>query len=73
VTGDADNLLDYYEDGKEIVVYKDMKDLIAKVGYYKDHPNERNRISLAGYKRTLREHTYEQRLRKVFKVMGLLA
>ncbi|MDE2439368.1 MAG: glycosyltransferase, partial [Patescibacteria group bacterium] len=49
LTADADNLKDYYEDGKEIVVFKDVPDLIEKARYYLTHESERARIARAGY------------------------
>lgn len=71
LTGMADNLGDYYEDGKEIVIFRDTKDLIDKAKYYLKHEDERVAIAEAGYERTLREHTYEARFGDIFKTMGL--
>ena len=73
LTADADNLTDYFEDGKEIVIFKDTKDLIEKAKYYLGHENERAAIAEAGYQRSLREHTYEKRFNEMFKIMGLIA
>jgi len=72
LTGDADNLTEYFEDGKEIVIYKDTKDLMEKAKYYLSHEEERAAIAEAGYERTLREHTYEKRFNEIFKTMGLV-
>ncbi|MCL5666500.1 MAG: glycosyltransferase [Patescibacteria group bacterium] len=72
LTGDADNLRDYYEDGKEIVLFKDKNDLVEKCRYYLEHEGERQAIALAGYQRTIKDHTYEQRFREIFKVMELV-
>lgn len=70
ITSDADNLKEYYQDGKEIVVFKDTNDLINKIKYYLDHEEERKNIALAGYQRTINEHTYEKRFQELFKLMG---
>lgn len=70
LTGDADNLRDYYEDGKEIVIFRDINDLIAKIKYYLAHEDERIAIAKAGYERTLRDHTYEKRFNELFRAMG---
>lgn len=72
ITGDADNLCDYYEDGNEIVIYKDTNDLINKIKYYLEHDEEREVIAHAGYKRTLQDHTYEKRFNEIFKTIGLI-
>ena len=71
ITQMADNLGDYYKIGKEIVVYKDIPDLIEKIRYYLKHDEEREKIAQAGYERTLRDHTVAQRLEQIFKTIGL--
>jgi spore maturation protein CgeB len=72
ITGDADNIGDYYVDGKEMVIFKDIDELIQKVKYYLEHEDERKAIAMAGYERTLREHTYEKRFHEIFSKMSLL-
>ena len=71
LTSDADNLTNYYQDGKEIVIYKNTDDMINKIKYYLEHNEEREAIARAGYERTLHDHTYEKRFNSIFKVMGL--
>ena len=70
LTSDADNLTDYFEDGREIVIFKDTADLIDKAKYYLSHENERASIAEAGYQRTIRDHTYEKRFNDIFTAMG---
>jgi len=72
ITGNADNLNDYYEDGKEIVIYRDTNDLIDKIKYYLKRDEERRDIARAGYERILRDHTYEKRFNEIFKIVGLI-
>lgn len=72
LTGDADNLKDYYKDGKNIVIYKNTNDMIDKIRYYLKHNKEREAIALSGYKQTLKEHTYEKRFNEIFKIIGLI-
>lgn len=71
LTSDADNLTDYYQDGKEIVIYKDVGDMVDKIKYYLKNDKEREAIARAGYERTLRDHTYEKRFNKIFKTIGV--
>ncbi len=70
VTGNADNLGDYYENDKEIIIYKNVNDLIERIGYYLKHDKERELIAQAGYERTLRNHTYEKRFNEIFNFIG---
>ena len=71
LTSNADNLTDYYKDGKEIVIYKDINDMIDKIKYYLEHNEEREAIAKAGYERTLQEHTYEKRFNNIFIKLNL--
>ena len=71
LTDDADNLEDYFIDGKEIVIFKSIDDLIEKANYYLVHDKERESIALAGLERTIRDHTYQKRFRALFNAMNL--
>ena len=59
-------LADYYEDGKEIVVFKSHEDMLDRLRYYLRNDSEREAIAAAGYKRTLRDHTWERRWNDIF-------
>lgn len=72
LTGDADNLREYFVDGKEIVIFKNKDDLADKCKYYLEHEEERKTIAKAGLERTLRDHTYEQRFKEIFKAVNLI-
>lgn len=69
ITGDAPYLEDYYVPGKEVVIYKNTADLIAKIRHYLAHPAERDRIARAGYERTMQDHTYEKIFNRIFALM----
>jgi len=59
-----------YEDGKEIVLYKDLPELKDGIAYYLSHEAERAAIADNGYARSHGEHTYEHRLTKMLSVCG---
>lgn len=69
LTNNADNLRDYYIDGKEIVIFENKNDLAEKCKYYLSHEAERRAIAAAGYQRTIKEHTYAHRFREIFKAL----
>lgn len=64
-------LTEYFEPDKEIVMYHSFADLIDKCKYYLHHEAERERIRLAGMKRALAEHTWHKRYQDAFKQMGV--
>lgn len=66
----VEGLETYYEIGKEIAIYVDPDDLLAKVKFYLAEDKLRESIALAGYKRTLSDHTFVDRFAKVFARMG---
>jgi len=71
LTGNAENLGQYYEIGKEVVCFDDRQDLIEKVRYYLKHEDERAAIAQAGYERTKRDHTYPRRFSEIFEQLGM--
>ncbi len=66
-----DDISEYYIPGKEIVIFENTVDLVEKCQYYLEHGPERDKIAKAGYERTTRDHTYEQRFKTIFKALGL--
>ena len=62
-------LSNLYEVGKEIICYKDADDLTELINYYLKHPEKRKLIAQKGQDRTLRDHTYEKRLKQIFSVI----
>lgn len=71
LTNYAEGLENYYEIGKEVVCWKNSKDLIDKIKYYLKHEKEREGIAKVGFERTLCDHTYEKRFNEIFKIIGL--
>lgn len=66
LTEAGDHLQDYYLLGSEIEVFHGHDDLAAKIQYLLAHPDMRNSVALAGYRRTQGEHTYEARFEVLF-------
>ena len=60
-----------YDIDREVAVYANADDLVDKVLFYLAHETLRESMAEEAYARTLREHTYKQRFRKVFSRMGL--
>ncbi|TVM00934.1 MAG: hypothetical protein CV087_11655 [Candidatus Brocadia sp. WS118] len=66
LSSNADNLTEYYDDGKEIVIFNSVDELAEKAKYYLNHEDERNEIANNGYRRTIAEHTWQHRFEKIF-------
>lgn len=56
---------EWFIDGKEVVIYRDAKDLKKKATYYLAHDSERKIIAEAGYRKTLLIHTYKDRIKSM--------
>jgi spore maturation protein CgeB len=65
LTETAPGLDAYYAIGREIEVFTDSREAIQKIRRYLAHPDQRDEIAWAGWKRTRAEHTYERRLSAV--------
>lgn len=61
-----DEMRNFFNYETEIIGYHNSKDLIAKLRYFLDHPEEAEKIRRAGYARLLQEHTWEQRWNALF-------
>jgi len=58
-----------FEPDKEIVLFKDMEELLAKAHYYLTHEEERLFVALNGWKRVQEEYSYEAALKKLTAVL----
>ena len=63
-------LASLFDIGKEILCYRSIDDLVELYSYYIRRPEECVKIGSSGFDRCIREHTWEQRFRKVFQELG---
>lgn len=59
---------EWYQDGKDIVLFSDAKDLQAKVVYYLTHRKERVMIARKGYTKTHQKYTYQKRFSDIISL-----
>ena len=64
-------LEEYFENGKEVVLYHNEEEAVELADYYLWHDTERKSIAKAGYERAKRDFTYEDRYRKMFEIAGV--
>lgn len=69
LTDRKDNLHKLFEIGKEVVAYSSKEEAAELVRHYLDHPQDAEQIAKAGQARTLREHTYAQRMRELVPIL----
>lgn len=69
VTDGKEDLDQLFDVGREVVSYETADDLVEKIRHYLAHEDERKLIAEAGQRRTLREHTYADRMRDLVAIL----
>jgi glycosyltransferase involved in cell wall biosynthesis len=69
VTDSKKNMDEFFRAGEEVITYKDSSDLIEKVKYYLKHDKEKQKIAKAGQKRTLEDHAYGVRMKRLDEIL----
>jgi spore maturation protein CgeB len=70
LTDNKKNLADLFDIDKEIVVYNGIDDCIEKIKWLLENEEDRNRIAIAGQKKTLTVHTVEDRCRTIISIIN---
>lgn len=72
LTEHHDELLPFYDIGREIVTYTSFDDLLEKIHRLLSDPEQAEIIRRAGYARALREHSWEMRFERVFRMVSVV-
>jgi spore maturation protein CgeB len=59
----------HFEDGKEVVYFREDEELKDLIRYYLHHPDERREISKRARERVLKEHTFLHRMRELTSII----
>lgn len=70
ITDYKNNLNSLFKIGKEVVAYKNEKDLIKKVRYYLTREKLRRKIAQEGQRRTLSSHSYQIRMKELLQILN---
>lgn len=62
-------IAEYFEDGKELVMYTDMEDLVQKADWYLKHDDERTAIARAGYEKVREQFAIKDRLTSIIETV----
>lgn len=63
------DIVKFFEDGKDLVIYRDFKDLSDIIQYYTNHEDKRLEIAQNGYEKVKQYHTYTVRLKEMMNKM----
>ena len=66
-----EELLEYFENEKDMVVYESMEDAIAKINFYLNHEDLRRKIAENGRIKTSEEHSLQNRFEQIISDAGL--
>ena len=69
LTDKKDNLRELFEEDREIVTYRSKEEALDKYIYLINKPEELAKIAKAGQLRTLRDHTYENRIKELIQIL----
>ena len=65
LTNFQEEMGEYFDIGKDCVVYEGIEDLFMKTKYYLQHDTERQSIAESGFRRVKRDFTFSNRIRKM--------
>jgi hypothetical protein len=67
------NLHEMFQPGKEVIAYRTPEECAEMISFYLEHETERRIIARAGQQRTLRDHTYYQRMQELVEIIDRYA
>ena len=70
LTNNIPTLSELFEDGKHLVTYNTLDEMVEKAKYYLEHDEEREAIAKAGHELFMANHTYMCRVKKVLADVG---
>jgi spore maturation protein CgeB len=69
VTDWKKNLHEMFEPDKEVIAYRTSEECVEMIQYYLEHEDKRQAVASAGQQRTLRDHTYYQRMQELVSIV----
>jgi spore maturation protein CgeB len=70
VTDWKENLHEMFDPGSEVVAYRSPQECVELIEHYSNHREEREAIARRGQQRTLRDHTYYERMQELVDIVG---
>jgi len=69
LTDTGANMTDFFEEDREVAIYRSFDECIEKYRYLQNHVDARLEIAKAGQKRTLKEHTLRRRCERLHELI----
>jgi O-antigen biosynthesis protein len=60
---------DLFEDGKHLVSYKTLDEMVEKAKYYLEHDDDRELIARTGHEEFIAKHTYKHRVETILSIV----
>lgn len=67
---DKEDLRNLLRVNEEIICFRTVDELKKLIGHYLTHPDERLQLAEAAYRRVLKDHTYDNRVREILDIIG---
>ena len=71
LSNSQEELLELFEDGREMAAYEGLEDAVDKAGFYLRHEDIRRKIAENGRRKTFEEHSLQKRMKQIFAIAGL--
>ncbi len=65
------DLEEYFEDGKDILIYRSVEEALDKCSYYLKHEKEAEKIRQNGYKIVKEQFSFDHQLNKIWELSGI--
>ncbi|MDD2889023.1 MAG: glycosyltransferase [bacterium] len=69
ITDMKDNLNKLFDIGEEVVAYNNVNELVELIKYYTSQDSKREKIAIAGQKKTIAKHTYYNRMEEILDII----
>ena len=60
---------DCFNEGEEFIAFESKDDMLVKIDYLLTHEDERKEIAENGYKRIVKDHTYDARIKEMLSLL----
>lgn len=64
-------LLEYFEDRKEVVLFRSAEEALDLAGYYLEHEDERKSIAAAGLERVKKDFRYDLKIKEMLEIADI--